>query len=124
NPRNTPVCHINLGPGHDLVGALTAALSGREKPNNVAVTSNDIIALFPDAWMADSESRFLYTGYHDVPWEEPTLINELLKPKVRDRLWITRQVRKLRGYRQNLPLTFPESLPAWSSPWQLNRRRL
>jgi ATP-grasp domain len=124
NPRNTPVCHINLGPGHDLVGALTAALSGREKPNNVAVTSNDIIALFPDAWMADSESRFLYTGYHDVPWEEPALINELLKPKVRDRLWITRQVRKLRGYRQNLPLTFPESLPAWSSPWQLNRRRL
>jgi hypothetical protein len=123
NPRNTPVCHISLGPGRDLIGALTVQLSGREKPHNAAATSNDIIALFPDAWMADPESNFLYSGYHDVPWDEPALVNELIRPKLRDRLWIMQQVRRLKGRKQDLPLIFPESLPAWS-PWQPNRRPL
>lgn len=116
NPRNTPVCHINLGPGRDLVGALAARLSGHERPNPMPVTTNDLIALFPDAWMRDPESELLYSAYHDVPWEEPALVNELIRPTVRERLWITQQVQKLKGRKQNLPLTFSDALQS-PSPW-------
>jgi hypothetical protein len=123
NPRNTPVCHLNLGPGRDLVAALTAELSGREKPPSVAVTSNAIIALFPDAWLADPENRHLHSGYHDVPWEEPALVTELIKPILRERLWITRQIRRLKRREQIQPRTFSESPPA-QSPTLLTPRPL
>lgn len=110
NPRNTPVCHLNLGPGQDLVEAMTAKLSGRTERHRPPTTSKDIIAFFPDAWQLDSESEFLRAGYHDVPWEEPALLRELLKPNRRDRYWFMRQVRRRKGRKLEPPVAFPDSL--------------
>lgn len=78
NPRCTPLCHLQLGKGRDLVEALSAQLKGqplREKPS---VTQNDMIAYFPQAWSC--KSQFLQSSFQDVPWEEPDLVQELLRP--------------------------------------------
>ncbi len=78
NPRCAPPCHIQLGEGHDLMGAITAELSGdpfRAKP---PATSNEMIAYFPQAWT--SQNEFLDTSFQDIPSDEPELMQELLRP--------------------------------------------
>ncbi|MDR3534448.1 MAG: ATP-grasp domain-containing protein [Rhodopila sp.] len=112
NPRNTPVCHINLGAGRDLVEALTAKIGGRPMRYRPPVTANDIIAFFPDAWRRDPENEYLFTAYHDVPWEEPALVRELIRPERRDRLWLTRWLRRIRGHKAVPPMEFRVPGPA------------
>lgn len=74
NPRATQVGHLTLGPGRDLPAALSAAISGQPVREAPKVTDNDTIALFPQEWMSNPSSRFLQSGYHDIPWEEPALV--------------------------------------------------
>jgi hypothetical protein len=78
NPRCTPLCHLRLGNGSDMIGALWAQLSGQPQPNVRPVTENDMIAYFPQAMQANSE--FLQTSFHDVPQAEPDLMHEFLEP--------------------------------------------
>jgi predicted ATP-grasp superfamily ATP-dependent carboligase len=93
NPRNTPICHVRLGAGRDLVEALLARVSGRAPRERAPVTEGDLIAFFPYAWRHDPDNVALRTGYHDVPWEEPQLVRELMKPELRERYWIMRMLR-------------------------------
>jgi hypothetical protein len=78
NPRCTPPCHIQLGKGRDLIGALAAQLSGEALQEIPPVTKNDLIAYFPQAW--DSKSRFLESSFQDLPEGEPDLLQELRQP--------------------------------------------
>jgi hypothetical protein len=78
NPRGTPLCHLRLGAGADMVGALAAQLSGQPYRETPPVTQNDMIAYFPQAWTCDS--GFLQSSFQDVPREEPDLMQELLHP--------------------------------------------
>ena len=78
NPRCTPVCHLQLGPGHDMISALQAKLSGAPIPETPPVTCKDTIAYFPSAWTCGSE--LLESSYHDIPQGEPELVEELLRP--------------------------------------------
>jgi hypothetical protein len=94
NPRSTPVCHLNLGLNGDLVEALAAKLSKRPPQSRPPTTSADIIAFFPDAWQSNPDNTFLNSAYHDVPWDEPALVRQLLKPELRDRYWLLRQLRR------------------------------
>jgi ATP-grasp domain len=77
NPRCAPPCHLALGHGRDLAGALSAQLSGREMGVFPAVTNNDTIAYFPGAWHSGSE--LLESCFHDIPEGEPILVEELLR---------------------------------------------
>jgi biotin carboxylase len=95
NPRNTPICHVRLGAGHDLVEALLAKLSARAPRERAPVTQGDLIAFFPYAWRHDPDNVALRVGYHDVPWEEPKLVRELMKPELRERYWIMRMLRQV-----------------------------
>jgi hypothetical protein len=79
NPRATQVGHLTLGAGRDLPAALYAAVSGHAVQAAPKVTENDTIALFPQEWMRDAESPFLRSAYHDVPWEEPELLQACLR---------------------------------------------
>lgn len=74
NPRATQVGHLALGRGRDLPAALYAAISGNPVHESPEVTTSDVITLFPHEWLKNPESRFLQSGYHDVPWQEPQLI--------------------------------------------------
>jgi hypothetical protein len=78
NPRCTPPSHLRLGIGRDMIGALSAQLTGKPLNKPVSVTQNNLIAYFPQASLRNSE--FLSSSYHDVPETEPELIRELCRP--------------------------------------------
>lgn len=75
NPRSTQVGHLALGQGRDLPAALFSALTGKIVKASAPVTENDTIALFPQEWKRDPESSFLSSAYHDVPWDEPGIVD-------------------------------------------------
>jgi ATP-grasp domain len=78
NPRCTPLCHLRLGEGRDMVGALYEQLAGRQAEHRSAVTENSLIAYFPQAWT--SESASFKSSFQDIPRNEPELVEELLRP--------------------------------------------
>jgi hypothetical protein len=78
NPRCTPLCHLRLGKGRDMIGGLWARLSVQPIPDIQAITENDMIAYFPQAW--NSKSEFLESSFHDIPQNQPELIKEFLRP--------------------------------------------
>lgn len=78
NPRCTTLCHLQLGKGRNLVGALWAQLSGWPLPEAPPVTQNGLIAYFPQAW--NSKDHLLESSFQDIPHEEPKLVDELLRP--------------------------------------------
>lgn len=67
NQRATQTSHMPLGPGRDLAEALRAAFCD-EEPRQIrrAIPAREI-ALFPQEWMRDPASRWLWRAYHDVP---------------------------------------------------------
>ena len=74
NPRATQINHLVLGSGHDLPGALRARIADEPARQAVSITSAQTISLFPQEFKRDPASSFLANGYHDIPWEEPALI--------------------------------------------------
>jgi ATP-grasp domain len=78
NPRTTPPCHLRLGKGRDMVGALWAQLADWPDPETPPVTQNEMIAYFPQAW--DSNHDLLKGCFQDIPQGEPELVQELLRP--------------------------------------------
>jgi len=78
NPRCTPLCHLQLGKGRDMAGALWAQLTGQPLQERPPVTENDMIAYYPQAW--NSKSELLQSSFQDLPQQEPALILELLRP--------------------------------------------
>jgi hypothetical protein len=90
NPRATQVGHLALGAGRDIPAALYAAVSGEEVQPAPKVTENETIALFPQEWIRDSESPFLLSAYHDVPWEEPELVHDCANNRRKQSRWYTR----------------------------------
>jgi hypothetical protein len=78
NPRLTPPCHLRLGKGRDLVGALWAQLAGQPIPESVPATRYDLIAYHPKA--VAGKNGLDAKCYVDVPTGEPGLARELLNP--------------------------------------------
>ncbi len=79
NPRATQIGHLALGPKRDLPAALYAAISGTPVQEAVKITESETIALFPHEWLRDPTSRYLFSSYHDVPWEEPGLVRTCVR---------------------------------------------
>lgn len=76
NPRVTPLCHLRLGKGRDMPGALWAQVAGQDSPDTPPATENEMIAYFPEA----RDSQLLASSFYDVPRGEPELVDELLQP--------------------------------------------
>lgn len=76
NPRATPICHLPLGEGRDLPAALCSQLIGRPIASPAATVQSGVICLFPGEWRRDPASHALHSAHHDVPWEEPGLMDE------------------------------------------------
>ena len=76
NPRCTPVCHLQLGGGRDMTGALAAQLAARPYVAAPPVTNNNLVAYFPQAWHGDRQ--LLESSFQDIPQNEPDLVRELL----------------------------------------------
>jgi len=80
NPRPTQTAHLALGPDRDLMAAYMRGVLERHVPDRVAMTSGDVVALFPQELIRDASSEFIHTAHHDVPWESPELMRLALKP--------------------------------------------
>jgi len=93
NPRGTPLCHLQLGKGRDMVDALWAHLSRQPLREPPPVTQKNMIAYFPQAWQ--HESDLLKSSFQDIPLDEPDLVRELLHPWP-DRTLLVRANNKLR----------------------------
>lgn len=78
NPRATHGGSLPFGPGRDLPAALAMALLGKPTAMRPAI-NNDIVALFPREWRRDPSSEYLRIGFHDVPWDDPRLVQAALK---------------------------------------------
>jgi hypothetical protein len=78
NPRSTPLCHLQLGEGRDMVAALWAQLSGQPLRVVPPITNNNLIAYFPQSPLVPRE--LLSQCYLDVPQGQPELEEELLRP--------------------------------------------
>jgi hypothetical protein len=92
NPRATQAGHLSFGAGCDLPVALLSALTGRTPAPSLAVTENDVVALFPQEWLRDPASPYLRSGYHDVPWDQPELLRLCVRKPGGRRLrkWVQR----------------------------------
>ena len=112
NPRSTQVGHLNLGAGRDLPAALYAALSGKQAQLSQKVTEKDTIALFPQEWIRDSDSPFLRTAYHDVPWEAPELVRDCVSNRKKQSAWYSRDRKQASA---PAPIATPVATPAESS---------
>ena len=77
-PRRAPGVAV-LGPGRDLTAALYARMSGGSFRRSPASVTSDTIAIFPNAWIQNPRDEAISGGFHDVPWEDPGLIKELMK---------------------------------------------
>jgi hypothetical protein len=101
NPRATQLGHLNVSQRGNLADALSMKLMSRA---NSPVASarrihNDTIALFPHAWKADPRNQFLTSGYHDVPWEQPALVRELMRDPWPERRLLNRILNALKRLR-------------------------
>jgi carbamoylphosphate synthase large subunit len=115
NPRATQLGHLNVNPEGNLAEVLVASFANRPT-TGLPVSSpieNTVIALFPNAWKIDPGSQFLVTGYHDVPWDQPELVRELLRKPWPDRRLLHRilSVLKLRRRATRNKLTRPAREP-------------
>jgi hypothetical protein len=75
NPRATPTSHLALGT--DLVASLAARLGAAVAPRPAA-TQRDLVALFPQEWARNADSRHLHGAHNDVPWDDPALVRALV----------------------------------------------
>jgi hypothetical protein len=84
NPRSTQLGHLRLPGQGDLVGVLAAVLFDSINAEQTLpamtedVINSDIIAFFPQAIRFNPKNPYVHSGYHDVPWEQPALVRELL----------------------------------------------
>ena len=110
NPRATQLGHLNLSAHGDLAGVMARKLRN-EAPDRMASENqiqNCTIAFYPYAFNSNPGSAYLHQGYHDVPWDEPALVRELMCDPGR-RLWLRWWLRtfsagnqRARGYKPRL----------------------
>jgi biotin carboxylase len=74
NPRPTPICHLGEHLGRDLCVSLRRALRGEPTEEHEAPGLPQKVALFPQEWVRNPSSPHLRDSFHDVPWDEPDLI--------------------------------------------------
>ena len=87
NPRATQMGHLALGDGRDLAAAIRAGICGEQVRCTRSVTDKSLIALFPQEMQRDPKSPLLNEAYHDVPWEEPDLVEACLHEPIAVKMW-------------------------------------
>ena len=81
NRRVSPATHRGVLQNVDLCAALFGALDGTASKSRTALDPEEegITVHFPQEWLRDPQSPHLHHYPLDVPWDEPELIEALLK---------------------------------------------
>ena len=83
NARATPAATLSVASSPDLLGLLLQTVT-RSSGAPARSAAGDTIALFPDEMLRDETSPFLEIAHHDVPADEPGLVEFGLQ-QVRDK---------------------------------------
>jgi hypothetical protein len=108
NARTTPISHLALSEGRNLVTALATRLDGITAICPTPSIAQDVVAFFPQAWLLEPGSELLYSGYHDIPWGEQALVRELMKLPWPERGFLARLLSRVR---QSTGATSVSTLP-------------
>ena len=110
NPRCTQLGHLNFPAQGSLAAAFSADLKGESNPPLAPPIGNGPIALFPQAFRKDiAQSPLLDSSYHDVPWDEPEFIRELLRDPGPIRRWASRLYHLVRPVTRQVPAEFEDA---------------
>ncbi len=96
NGRSTPLASLALGVGCDPMSALAGTMTGLAVSSEPS-TVNKTIALFPQAWRQDPTMPALHEAFHDVPWDDPRLLAELVRLPWPDRGLLARMLARWRA---------------------------
>jgi hypothetical protein len=111
NPRCTPLSHLRLGRGRDLIEALGAQIAGRPVRETEPVTQNELIAYFPQ--LLQCKSEFLAASFQDIPQGEPDFVEDMRCPwpdrsllyrMVLELSKLARTVKVSKGSRNDVPI--------------------
>ena len=109
NPRCTQLGHIELPNEGCLAGILSAVLRGDPRPAVRNPIPSDMIALFPQALVAGEACRsHIEASYHDVPSEEPRLMEELMLKSWPRRQWASRLYHAFNSPQRAEPILFED----------------
>jgi hypothetical protein len=86
NPRVTQISHFILDDGTNLAGSLYKQMVGAEPLPRCAPINLGTIALFPNEIVRSASSKYLRSSQHDVPWNEPEFVNDVLSTALRTRI--------------------------------------
>jgi hypothetical protein len=78
NPRPVPLSNFSGLSGRSLCRALYCYFSGAAYQRNAPRIDHGTVALFPNEWARDPQSRLLQDAYHDVPWDDPSLLKTII----------------------------------------------
>ncbi|MDR3459928.1 MAG: ATP-grasp domain-containing protein [Verrucomicrobiae bacterium] len=76
NPRPTPISHLSAGVGEDVCRALYCRLTG-EPPPPMEPAAGLVVAHYPREQLRDPNSPYLTSAFHDVPVDDPDLLQKL-----------------------------------------------
>lgn len=120
NPRCTQLGHLALKKQGDLAGLFCAKLKGTKLlgPSATGASSepgqspiqNEVIAFFPQALVSHPRGGLAQGAHLDVPWDQPGLVRELMRPPPPDRRLIARIYHHFNAPRKVATVEF-ESLP-------------
>lgn len=77
NPRPTPIVHLGARAGEDLCLALHRKLISATPPPRAKICNGLVVAHFPQESWRDANSEYLKSAFHDVPWDDPALLQSL-----------------------------------------------
>jgi len=78
NPRPIPIAHLGARAGDDVCFALYCQLTGQPMPPTKS-SQNLLVAHFPLESLRDPASPHLTHAFHDVPADDPDLMNRLAR---------------------------------------------
>jgi len=87
NPRPTPICHLGGRFGDDVCGAFYTRATGVAPAQQLSRHPGSTVALFPQEWIRDPASSDISGSYHDVPWDDPLLVQALCTNGVAEQAW-------------------------------------
>jgi len=77
NPRATQGGTLPFGAGRDLPAALASTLTS--DPIRIRrPIDNEVVVFFPKEWQRNPASPYLKSGHHDVPWDDPAIMDAAL----------------------------------------------
>ena len=120
NPRCTQLGHLEFSNQASLAAAFSADLKGESLRHDVRPIRPATIALFPQAFKASSRSPHLDASYHDIPWEEPSLVRELMLDPAPSRSWAARSYHFFKPVSKRLPVEYENPAAAAVVPPGIN----